>query len=171
MSRSPWLARLKQERTPEMAPTEPTKPLGDEDKSGFVGFAGAESVAIPESWGADAAADEDGSTEFSGQYARARERNSERNSEPEADAFAARVRHFTDRGMTLEAADALAERLAIRDADFDDRRLCLECSYLGAQGRCIAAATGRLRGVAAQLEPLQTILQRCDAFGLRKGLV
>lgn len=32
------------------------------------------------------------------------------------------------------------------------------------------AATGRLQGVSARLEPLQTILQGCEAFGLRRCL-
>ena len=71
------------------------------------------------------------------------------------------------------AADAelLAERLTLRDRDGDDRRLCLECSWLGDTGRCLAAATGRIPGADRRLEQEQTILQRCDAFGLRKGLV
>ena len=90
---------------------------------------------------------------------------------PDAHKFAARVQRFTDRGLTSEAADALAERMAIRDADLDDRRLCLECTYLGAQGRCIAAATGRIPGASRKLEPVQTILHRCEAFGLRKEMV
>ena len=71
------------------------------------------------------------------------------------------------------AADAelLAERLTLRDRDGDDRRLCLECTWLGDTGRCLAAATGRIPGADRRLEQEQTILQRCDAFGLRKGLV
>lgn len=89
----------------------------------------------------------------------------------DADGFAQRVQRFTERGLVLEMAEALAERLAGRDQECDDRRLCLECSYLGAQGRCIAAATGRLPGASARLEPVQTILQRCEAFAARKGIV
>ncbi len=84
-------------------------------------------------------------------------------------AFTAR----TERFALLGRADAedLAERLTLRDRDRDDRRLCLECTWLGDTGRCLAAATGRIPGADRRLEPVQTILQRCLGFGLRKGLV
>jgi hypothetical protein len=67
-------------------------------------------------------------------------------------------------------ADNLAERMTLRDRQGDDRRMCLECSNLGDSGRCIAASTGRLVGADRRLEPTRNILQRCEAFGLRKGL-
>ena len=84
-------------------------------------------------------------------------------------AFTARTERFALLGRA--DADDLAERLTQRDRDGDDRRLCLECTWLGDTGRCLAAATGRIPGADRRLEPVQTILQRCDAFGLRKGLV
>ena len=84
-------------------------------------------------------------------------------------AFTARTERFALLGRA--DADDLAERLTLRDRDGDDRRLCLECTWLGDTGRCLAAATGRIPGADRRLEPVQTILQRCDAFGLRKGLV
>ncbi len=84
-------------------------------------------------------------------------------------AFTARRKRFA----LLGRADAndLAERLTLRDRDGDDRRLCLECTWLGETGRCLAAATGRIPGADRRLKPAQTVLQRCEAFGLRKGLV
>lgn len=85
-------------------------------------------------------------------------------------AFALRVQRFTERGMSESDAADLAGRLSLRDQDGDDRRICLECSHLGSSGRCIAAATGRLPGSSPRLAPVQTILQRCEGFGLRKGL-
>lgn len=84
-------------------------------------------------------------------------------------AFTARTERFAVLGQA--DADDLAERLTLRDRDGDDRRLCLECTWLGDTGRCLAAATGRIPGADRRLEPVQTILQRCGAFGLRKGLV
>ena len=84
-------------------------------------------------------------------------------------AAAARTERFTLLGRA--DADDLADRLTLRDRDGDDRRLCLECTWLGDTGRCLAAATGRIPGADRRLEPVQTILQRCGAFGLRKGLV
>ena len=83
-------------------------------------------------------------------------------------AFTARTERFALLGRA--DADDLAERLTLRDRDGDDRRLCLECTWLGDTGRCLAAATGRIPGADRRLEPVQTILQRCEAFGLRKGL-
>ena len=83
--------------------------------------------------------------------------------------FTARTERFALLGRA--DADDLAERLTLRDRDGDDRRLCLECTWLGDTGRCLAAATGRIPGADRRLGPVQTILQRCDAFGLRKGLV
>ena len=84
-------------------------------------------------------------------------------------AFTARAERFALLGRA--DADDLAERLTLRDRDGDDRRLCLECTWLGDTGRCLAAATGRIPGADRRLEPVQTVLQRCGAFGLRKGLV
>jgi hypothetical protein len=171
MSNSPWLARLKNEGAPELAPTEPTKAPMTKEAAGFVGFAGVESQACPNSAGTGSAANDVGSPGLCDQYASECEDGDDAGAQyPQADVLAARMHWFSLRGMGLDAAEALAKRLALRDSDLDDRRLCLECSYLGAQGRCIAAATGRLSGVSARLEPLQTILQRCEAFGLRKGL-
>lgn len=84
-------------------------------------------------------------------------------------AFTARTERFALLGRA--DADDLAERLTVRDRHGDDRRLCLECTWLGHTVRCLAAATGRIRGADLRLKPVQTILQRCGAFGLRKGLV
>lgn len=83
--------------------------------------------------------------------------------------FTARTERFALLGRA--DADDLAERLTLRDRDGDDRRLCLECTWLSDTGRCLAAATGRIPGSDRRLVPVQTILQRCGAFGLRKGLV
>ena len=87
----------------------------------------------------------------------------------EIEAFTARTERFARLGRA--DGDDLAERLTLRDRDGDDRRCCLECSWLGDSGRCLAAATGRIPGADRRLEPVQTVLQRCLAFGLRKGLV
>ena len=85
--------------------------------------------------------------------------------------FLARVKHLSRLGVVAKEAEDLAERLALRDRDGDDRRLCLECAWLGDAGRCLAAASGHLAGVDWRLKPVQTILQRCMAFRLREDLV
>ena len=69
-----------------------------------------------------------------------------------------------------EKAQAAADRLERRDAEGDDMRMCIECTHLGDSGCCIAAATGRLRNADRRHEPVADLLQRCEAFGLRKGL-
>jgi hypothetical protein len=74
------------------------------------------------------------------------------------------------RGYAPDDAEAMAEALTLRDRQGDDRRICLECTHLGERGRCIAASAGRIKGADRRLEPVPTILQRCEAFGLRKGL-
>ena len=88
----------------------------------------------------------------------------------EIDTFTKRLHWFALRGIGEAQADKLADLLVIRDRQLDDRRLCLECSHLGDRGRCLAAAAGRLPGVDRRLEPVPDLLQRCPAFGLRKGM-
>lgn len=172
MSASPWLARLKNARTLELIPTKPTKPCIEEPVGGSVGFEGSGSGEVKKTRFTESG----GSVGFAGSEAGARphsegpERTALPVVVPEHYAHAARVHRLIERGMGVQVAQALADRLNLRDQDGDDRRLCLECSYLAARGRCIAAATGRLYGVSAQLEPMQTLLQRCDGFKLRKGL-
>jgi hypothetical protein len=84
-------------------------------------------------------------------------------------AFSVRRDAFLRRGYGTDDADDLAERLTLRDREQDDRRMCVECTQFGERGQCLAAAAGRLPGADRRLEPVPTILQRCDAFGLRKG--
>lgn len=72
--------------------------------------------------------------------------------------------------MGTKRAAVLADRLACRDADGDDRRVCLECASLGPRGRCSAAAAGLIEGASRRLQPVPDLLQRCEAFRLRAGL-
>jgi hypothetical protein len=83
----------------------------------------------------------------------------------EIDAFTAREARFTRMGR-VAGAEHLAERLALRDRQHDDRRLCLECAALADNRRCLVAARGRLAGADRRLEPVPTILQRCPDFTL-----
>lgn len=86
----------------------------------------------------------------------------------EIDAFTARQARFTRMGRA--DAEHLAERLTLRDRQHDDRRLCLECTALAENRRCLVAARGRLAGADRRLEPVPTILQRCPGFTLAPGL-
>jgi restriction endonuclease Mrr len=85
----------------------------------------------------------------------------------EIDRFTARLVRFTDRGLTMDDAERMADRLVIRDRQKDDRAICLECTHLHRAGRC---GNWQRAGVAiqsrdAQLAPeFMHLLQRCDGF-------
>ena len=53
--------------------------------------------------------------------------------------FHGRVLRFVQRGINAPDADDLAERLTLRDREGDDRRMCVECVHLKANGRCAAS--------------------------------
>lgn len=78
--------------------------------------------------------------------------------------FTSRVVRFMRSGISATDADDLAERLTLRDRDLDDRHLCLECSHLMTSGRCAAAALGHLEGADPRMQPVPTILMRCEQF-------
>ena len=89
----------------------------------------------------------------------------------EIDTFTVRLGRFTDRGLTLEDAERLADRLVTRDRDGDDRRLCLECAHLAGHAAGVMGCTNWQRaGVAIRARGTQLpgdlvqILQRCDGF-------
>lgn len=73
-------------------------------------------------------------------------------------------------GMDEGESLALADDLEDRDKRCLSVRSCIECSHLGDSRRCLASAVGRLRGVDRRFEPMLRELQRCEAFGLRKGM-
>ena len=81
-----------------------------------------------------------------------------------------RVRIFTRRGWSQAKASDWATRLAARDEQRDDRRLCIECAGLMRNGACIPAQRGNVPGACKATEgrhvftPVLDILQRCEAF-------
>lgn len=85
----------------------------------------------------------------------------------EIDTFTARLARFTDKGLSLEDAERLADKLVIRDREGDDRRVCLECVHLRHGGRC---GNWQAAGVAIRARDAQVpgdftaMLQRCDGF-------
>ena len=89
----------------------------------------------------------------------------------EIDTFTARLAHLTDKGLGLDDAEKLADKLVQRDREADDRRLCLECQHLNSNRpstwRCSnwSQAGIALRASDAQLSAaLVYQLQRCDGF-------
>ncbi len=85
----------------------------------------------------------------------------------EIDTFTARLAWFTDKGLSLIDAEALADKLVIRDREGDDRRVCLECVHLRHGERC---GNWQQAGVAIRARDAQlpgdftTLLQRCGGF-------
>lgn len=87
----------------------------------------------------------------------------------EIDTFTARMSHFSQKAIHLEASERLADRLVIRDRNCDDRRNCLECLHLqrsngwrcGNWQRAGVATRARDATLAADFVDL---LQRCDGF-------
>ena len=84
----------------------------------------------------------------------------------EIDRFGSRLVIFMAKGLAAGEAEVQADKLVARDRDGDDRRVCLECSYLsGWNGR------HRCRGLqhAGMSGPLVSagqvaVLQRCNGF-------
>ncbi len=60
---------------------------------------------------------------------------------------------FSRRGLTPNEAEALADKLAFRDYERDDRRVCVECSSWQRKGTCFK-----------RLPTSQTQLVRCHGF-------
>jgi len=89
----------------------------------------------------------------------------------EIDNFTARLARFTDKGLSLEVGEALADKLVRRDRESDDRRLCLECFHLSGQsGKTWDCRNWQRAGVALKAKDAQLStalvhqLQRCDGF-------
>jgi hypothetical protein len=86
---------------------------------------------------------------------------------------AARLALFTDRGLSMDEAEAMAARLVCRDLEQDDRRLCLECQHLSGGVRARRCSQwqqiGQVSGPAIPVE-LPTLLQRCAGFTFKSSV-
>lgn len=144
-----WLARLKEkEKGPGIDTTKPTK-------GAFVGFVGTHSPLFPESGG---------------------EIQSEASNDPGMPAdlrqsgvteiFDARQALLMDRGLSTQEAEAAAVMLERRDANRDERRLCLECSHMFGSVDARRCSQWRQLGDPSPAMPadLVGILRRCRAF-------
>lgn len=80
-----------------------------------------------------------------------------------------RIELFKRRGVDEERAERLACRLQSRDADADDRRMCLECSNLQRGGTCFAAKNKSLvvHVQGHQFTPITDVLHRCPTFSFQ----
>ena len=89
----------------------------------------------------------------------------------ELDTHAARLSRFTSKGLTLAQAEALADRLVIRDREGLDMGACLECQHCTGN-RCTAPARAGLGtpGLRAfDVHPIREVLQRCSGLPVVNG--
>lgn len=75
-----------------------------------------------------------------------------------------RIQRFQRFGIQAREAERLADMLADRDWQRDDRRICLECSEYARDGSCLPARQGRMPGFSTRFEPVRDVLQRCNNF-------
>lgn len=177
-----WLARLKNEKASGTHATKPTKPAQGEEKAGFVGFVAYPPTPFQKIDTSDSMVEatqppaaNDGAT-----HAPAPAPDLDRWCWPhsqamntgEIDTFSVRLARFTDKGVSHDDAELLADKLVHRDREGDDRRLCLECAHLQGFGRWFCgnwqAADMARDGLARDLV---LILQRCGGFAARQELM
>ena len=154
-----WLARLKKiETVPQQEPAEPTKP-------GYVGFVARDMTPMQKT-GGDSQAANDPAPEVPADPDRWCWPYSDAMNTGEIDVFTMRLARFTDKGLSLDDSEALADKLVLRDRESDDRRLCLECAYLSGRAGAMRCAQWQRAGLGAAGAPagLHLVLQRCDGF-------
>ena len=184
-----WLARLKNQNTPDTPATKPTKPPQGNEKAGFVCFVAyppasfqkivagdpvetprarlVEKSLIPQDSAANDSATPDPAP------ATDPDRwcwpHSPAMNTTEVDTFTARLARFTEKGVSYDEAERLADALVIRDREGDDRRLCLECPHLQGFGRW-RCGNWQAVDVARQglARDLVLMLQRCGGCAARQ---
>ena len=188
-----WLARLKSENTGDIQATKPTKPQQEEALVGFVGFV-APSPAPSKNTEREQAPANDAPevvnttceakreayeeravimehmvgidrSEAERQAALQTWPNTQAMNPSEVEVFIARLARFTDKGLNLDDAERMADKLVFRDRVGDERRLCLECVHLQGDGRRRCDNWKRADVAEAALAPdLVLVLQRCPGF-------
>ena len=161
-----WLARLKKiDTVPQQKATEPTK-------FAYVGFVAPDMAPMQKTKG-DLQAANDPAPAASAAPAdpdRWCWPHSTAMNTGEIDTFTARLARFTDKGLSLDDSEALADKLVLRDRESDDRRLCLECAHLAGREGTWSCKNWRLAGVANTMRDARLSaalimqLQRCDGF-------
>lgn len=170
-----WLARLKNQKSPDTHATKPTKPPQRGDEAGFVGFVAYPAAPFENFRAGESVAAKPGPTAAndgpSPDPAPATDPDrwcwphSQAMNTVEIDTFMARLGRFTDKGVSHDEAERLADALVSRDRQGDDRRLCLECSHLQGAGRW-RCGNWKAADVAreALARDLVLMLQRCAGF-------
>lgn len=91
-------------------------------------------------------------------------------SAPDDEIEAARLVVFTDRGLSMEEGQSIVDTLSRRDAEGDDRRLCMECWHLsGGAGGWRCSQWNRRQTYSADIpgDLVTVVLHRCTGFNDR----
>jgi hypothetical protein len=168
---SGWLARLKNEKAPGTPATKPTKPPQGYEKSGFVGFV-AYPLAPFQKIEREQAPANDGQSHAPDWLATVDRidlniwPHTQAAMNPgEVDIITARLARFTDKGVSYDEAERLADKLVIRDREGDDRGLCLEYAHLQGYGRWRCGNWKKAEVARDWLaRDLAFTLQRCGGF-------
>jgi len=84
----------------------------------------------------------------------------------EIDTFMGLLGRLTDKGLGYDEAEALVDKLLLRDREADDRRLCLECRHLHGWPSRWRCGNWQQADVAREglARDLALLLQRCKGF-------
>lgn len=82
--------------------------------------------------------------------------------------FTLRVAMFKRRRVPEATAERWADRLALRDQQLDDRRVCVECAHIQDDRGCFPASQGRIKSASRSLTVIPFLLQRCTHFAWAK---
>jgi len=159
-----WLERLKDVDTRTTDAREPRQPYQGDEDTGFLGFQACPPAASQQSDFGERVKTEAANSGSALDPDRWCWPHSAVLTSAEIDLFLSRLARFTDKGLSYGDAELLADSLVNRDREGDDRRMCLECSALGSNGRCMVAARRGLSGAVRHLEPVINVLQRCEGF-------
>ena len=172
-----WLARLGDDNSAEMVePTKTTKPT----KRVFVGFVGIPPDHIQKNIGSIPARDQpdeirtSGPEQPGGTSYEIREdplfrepRKGEQDLHPPVlGTPIERLALLTNRYLNIDDAQELVDRLALRDKQRDDRRVCLECAHMSGSPQARRCSQWRKTGMQGPPVPgeLVGLLQRCQAY-------
>lgn len=161
---STWLARLKNQNTPGVGATKPTKPTQGTPQGGFVGFVAHPQGCIQEFDGAVAHPETPAANAPAIDPDRWAWPHSGAMNGQELDTLMARQALFMERGASPQDAERMADKLVSRDRGEDDRHICLECRHLRGDGpyRC---GNARAAGLHTDLaRELVLTLQNCHGY-------
>lgn len=155
-----WLALLKNQKAPEAYATKATKTPQEDEKGVFVGF-----VAYPQ--GPFQEKEREAETPAATPAPTPKDTRKVGEVIQKATRHVLRVERFSRLGLPAAEAEALADRLTLRDRDFDHRHACAECACLKGRPGAWRCTNWQRAGIGAPAVPgvfVLTMLQHCPGF-------